>query len=206
MNLKKFMKDELKKVYYGPQLLIVIGLFGLSCWGTIDSFYDPGGHRFLGALPFVTPAILAGWRVLTILRKQINCAEKLVIHFFFYSFIVALPFIIANIFFVIGAWMVPVNQAFIEGYEGFHYWWAASIGLQTTITGLGGLAGQLIGAIAAMLFIILPVFSIQKPEILQKRSNLTKIKDVDRRNKITAFIYCGLGATIFIIALVFFMK
>src|SRR5690625_4906258 len=104
------MKDELKNAYYGPQVLIVIGLFGLSCWGAIDSFYDPDGQRLLGALPFLTPAILAGWRMLTILWKQINTAEKLVIHFFFHSFIVALPFIIANILFVIGAWMVPVNK------------------------------------------------------------------------------------------------
>jgi len=200
------MKDELKNAYYGPQVLIVIGLFGLSCWGAIDSFYDPDGQRLLGALPFLTPAILAGWRMLTILWKQINTAEKLVIHFFFHSFIVALPFIIANILFVIGAWMVPVNKAFIKGHEGFHYWWADSIGVQTIITGLGGVAGQIIGAVAAMLFIILPAFSILKPKILQKGSNLTKIKDEDRRNKITAFIYCSLAAIMLIIALVFIMR
>src|SRR5690625_961109 len=130
MNLKKFMKDELKNIYYGPQVLIVIVLFGISCWGTIDSFYDPGGERFLGAMPFAAPAVLTGWLALTTLWKQITTAGKMVIHILFYSFIVALPLIIANVFFVIGMWMVPVNRTFIEGYEGFHYWWNGSIGSQ----------------------------------------------------------------------------
>jgi|SRR5699024_5356651 len=205
MDLKKLMKDELKSVYIGPQVLIVILLLGFSCWGAIDSFYDYGGQRILGIMPFAAPAVLSGWCVITILWKQITTAEKLVIYFFFYSFIVALPLIIANMLFIIGAWMVPENQAFIEGHEGFHYWWGSSIGGQVMITGLGGVAGQAIGGILAMLFVILPVFSIIKPKILQAGSNLTKIKDEDRRNKITALIYCSLGVVIFITALVIFI-
>ena len=102
--------------------------------------------------------------------------------------------------------MIPANQAFIEGHEGFHYWWPDSIGVQTMITGLGGFAGQIIGAVVVMLLIILPVLSILKPKILQKGSNLTKIKDEDRRNRITAFIYCSLGVIILISALVIFVK
>lgn len=63
-------RDLWKNFYTGKQLYLVLTLFALSCWGTIDSFRDADGDRILGALPIVMPGVLAIWQLIPIVRKK----------------------------------------------------------------------------------------------------------------------------------------
>ncbi|GIN73757.1 hypothetical protein J14TS2_42320 [Bacillus sp. J14TS2] len=200
-TVSSYVLQEFKKVYLGRNLIIVFFILALSVWGTIDSFFDANGDRLLGAVPLITPALLSAWYLVSILRqKERQDTPNIIRKFFNASATISLPIIVVNVLVLLIAWMIPSLRVAVENYEGDHYWWDGSVNMQIMLTGLIGLLGQALGALFTMLLIVLPVLAIKNPKAVTGGSEIEKIEDKEKSNKITKTIYIGLG--IFILGLI----
>lgn len=183
-----------KKFYTKQQLLFVIILFALSCWGTIDSFRDVHGDRFLGAIPGIIPGVLAAWQMLFILKlhkDELN-TSIFVKWLYFTALLGSLPLIAANFLFTFAAWLIPANRTFLHSVNN-HTYWEGSIGLQLFYIGGIGFILQLLGSILACIIIILPVFAKRKPDVITKGSILSNVEDDQQRGKLSFSIYISLA-------------
>lgn len=189
----EYYRAEARRAYLTPRVLIVVAAFALACWGTLDSFHDAGGERLLGAMPFAAPALLTGWMTLSVVWMRTFSLQTLMARILFAGFVGAVPLIIANMLFLVGAWMVPANRALIHGAR-FHYWWVDSIGMQVMLTGLGGFIGQLGGVLLVALIITLPILSLRNPKVVATGSHLWKVEDGKHRDTLAAYVFCGLGS------------
>lgn len=201
IKISSYVRQEYKKMYSGRNLLIVFIILALSIWGTIDSFFDANGNRVLGAVPLITPALLSAWYLVSILReKEQQDTPNIVKKFLNATATISLPIVIVNVLVLLIAWMIPSIRTLVENYEGYHYWWDGSINMQIMLTGLVGLVGQGLGALFAMLVIVLPVLAIKKPEAVAGGSNIERIEDKEKSNKIARNLYIGLS--IFMLGLI----
>lgn len=107
--------------------------------------------------------------------------------------IVALPLVLFNVILLIVTWMVPSLRALVELNEGNHYWWPAGFGGQFAITSIVGLVGQAVGGVFAILIVVFPALAVKKPKAVTEGTNMEKIKDDDKRNLTSIFLYFGLS-------------
>jgi hypothetical protein len=78
---------------------------------------------------------------------------------------------------------------------GFHYWWSEGMASQLLLLPFAAYAIGMCIPLAVALIITLPVISIRAPHIAGAGSHLEKV-GAGQRNSTTAFVFCGLGATV----------
>lgn len=162
--------------YTGPRIVLPLAAVVIAAIGTLDSFADTDGTRVLGALPFIAPGLVSLVHCLLILRRETPTGRDVTIHFLTSAFVVALPVVIVDLLFLIGAWLVPANQALV-GSDAQNAWWPGSVGTQSVIMVFGGIFGQIGGALIAFILVVLPVIAIRRPRVIAQGGALEKIAD-----------------------------
>lgn len=163
-------------LYTWWRIALPIAAVIVAAIGTLDSFTDAGGTRILGALPFIVPGLLSLLHCLLILRDDAPNGRRVTVHFLTSAFVVALPVVVANALVLIGAWLVPSNQALV-GPDVQNTWWPGTLLAQVTITLFGGVAGQIGGALIAFILVVLPVIAVRHPRVIAQGGVLAKIAD-----------------------------
>lgn len=185
------MRDLWKRFYTGRQLIFICILFLLSCWGTIDGFYDPRGHGMIGWFGYISIAIVAIVQVTSILWEKKHDLADVIKRTLFGTFCGAAPLIIANGIFLVGAWLLLSGATDIANPAINHYWSAGSLGLQLWLLVLIQYSVLFLSGSCAFIVVILPVLSIIKPDELAKDSNLLAEKNEKVRRNTTRFFYIG---------------
>lgn len=200
------MQELWKRFYTGRQLIFICVLFLLSCWGTIDSFYDPGGHRILGWFGFIAVAIVAIVQVTSILWEKKHDLPDILGRVLFGALCGAVPLIIANGIFLIGGWLLLAGETDLANPAVNHYWSEGTLGIQLLLLVLVQYLIQILSGAIAFIVVILPVLSIIKPDEIAKGSNLEVVENEKVRKNTTRFVYIGaafliIGGVIYLNAL-----
>lgn len=193
------MKSELRSFVTGPNLAVLIVSIALAVWGVFDGMTDPDGERFWGQLSVVGPCLYAGWCMLEPAWRRAADAGSVIVRLgsstLLAPALVALPVgLIQAVALAFPATRATIRQA-AAGNNGFHYHWDEGILFHTfMVPFVGWLFGALV-ALGVMIILTMPILSLRSPTLAATGSHLEKL-DSGQRDFTTAFVFCGLGATV----------
>ncbi len=192
-------RSEGRSLVTGVNLWVLIACVAFGAWGAFDSMTDAEGDRIWGSLSVATPAVYAGWCMLEpALRPSLNIGGLLVR--MSSACLVAPGFVALPVGLIQAvATIVPGTRATIATATadngGFHYYWAEGIAAQLFLVPFMGWILGMCAALGVCLILSLPVLSFRAPAVIRDGSHLEKVNPTDR-DSTTAFVFCGLGATI----------
>lgn len=192
-------RNEFRSLVSGANLVVLIVAIAAGVWGVFDSLTDADGERFWGNLTVAAPGIYAGWCMLEVTWARLNDLSTVLLRLVSSCFVapafVAVPVAIIQ---AIGVAFPGVRQSIIDAQEangGFHYWWSEGMTSQLFLLPLGGYVIGMCVPLGVALIIAMPVLSIRAPHIAGAGSHLEKVT-AGQRDSTTAFVFCGLGATV----------
>lgn len=192
-------KHEFRSLFSGVNLIVLIAAIAAGVWGSFDSMTDAGGDRFWGNLTIAAPGIYAGWCMLEVAWARLahigTVLLRLVSSCIVAPAFVALPLAVIQ---AIAVAFPGVRQSIADAEAangGFHYWWSEGVASQLFLVPLGGYVIGMCVPLGVALIITLPVISIRAPHIAGAGSHLEKVA-TGQRDSTTAFVFCGLGATV----------
>lgn len=192
-------KDEFRSLLSGVNLIVLVAAIAAGVWGSFDSMTDAGGNRFWGNLTVAAPGIYAGWCMLEIAWARLahvgTVLLRLVSSCIIAPAFVALPVAVVQ---AIAVAFPVVRRSIADAGAangGSHYWWSEGLASQLFLVPLGGYVIGMCIPLAVALIITMPVISIRAPHIAGAGSHLEKVGAV-QRDSTTAFVFCGLGATV----------
>lgn len=198
------MRQELRSLISGANLIVLIVALAAGIWGAFDGMTDARDERPWGNLGVAASALYAGWCMLEpAVRRSTNIGA--VMRRLVSACLIAPAFVSVPTGVVVGvAVLFPGTRNAIttaaENNGGFHYYWSEGIVAQVFLMMLGG---WIIGACVALgvaLILSLPILSLRSPEVVAAGSHIEKVKG-GKRDSTSAFVFCGLGATVLGIAL-----
>ena len=139
-----YLFTEFKKLYLGPQVILVIALFGFSCLGIVDSFYKANPDDSVIWMAVGAPAVLAIWSNITIQWETDLTRAKLFARNVFAAFVVAAPLLILNTSFLAVLWMTPWSRDLLMAGGTFDD--HSTLGVRTMLVLVGGFASQMMGS------------------------------------------------------------
>ncbi|MDQ0642491.1 hypothetical protein [Microbacterium murale] len=195
----RLWRDEFRSLLSGMNLVVLIAAIAAGVWGVFESMTDAGGDRLWGNLTVAAPGIYAGWCMLEIAWKRLASIGTVLIRLVSSCIIapafVALPVAVVQAIAVI---FPGVRQTIADAEAangGFHYWWSEGMASQLFLVPLGGYVIGMCVPLGVALIITMPVISIRAPHIAGAGSHLEKV-GAEQRDSTTAFVFCGLGATV----------
>ncbi|MDP3950812.1 hypothetical protein [Microbacterium sp.] len=195
----RIWKDEFRSLLSGVNLVVLIAAIAAGVWGVFDSMTDADGDRVWGNLTVAAPGIYAGWCMLEVAWKRLASVATVLVRLV--SSCIVAPAFVALPVAVIQAIAVAfpsARQAIADAEaanSGFHYWWSEGMASQLFLVPLGGYVIGMCIPLGVALIITLPIVSIRAPHIAGAGSHLEKVAK-GQRDSTTAFVFCGLGATV----------
>lgn len=195
----RLWKHEFRSLVSGVNLIVLIAAIAAGAWGSFDSMTDADGDRFWGNLTVAAPGIYAGWCMLEIAWARLAHIGTVLLRLVS-SCIIAPAFVAVPVALVQATAVAfpGVRQGIADAEAangGFHYWWSEGLASQLFLVPLGGYVIGMCIPLGVALIITLPVISIRAPHIAGAGSHLEQVGAV-QRNSTTAFVFCGLGATV----------
>ena len=198
VNDARLRRAELRSLTTGINLVVLVIAVIVGVWGVFDSMNDAGGDRFVGNLSTVAPSIYAGWCMVELALRRRASSVSVVLRMASACLIapglVAVPIGVVQAIVVTFPGIRRVIEAAAEHNGGFHYYWAEGIAAQLFLVPL---AGWMIGSCVALgvcLILTLPILSLRAPEAVSSGSYIEAVA-AEKRVPTTAFVFCGLGAT-----------
>jgi hypothetical protein len=198
VNVARLRRAEFRALTTGTNLVVLVIAVAVGVWGVFDGMTDAGGERFAGSLNTVAPSVYAGWCMLELaLRrrtKPVSVITRLASACLIAPGLAAVPIGVVQAIAVTFPGIRQLIQAAAENNGGFHYYWAEGIGAQLFLVPL---AGWMIGSVVALgvcLILTLPILSLRAPDTVSTGSHLDAVA-AEKRVPTTAFVFCGLGAT-----------
>lgn len=197
-------RSEMRSLVSGVSLVVLIVALAAAIWGAFDGMTDAEEERPWGNLGVSASALYAGWCMLEpALRRKTHIGA--VMMRLLSACLIAPAFVSVPTGVVVGiAVLFPATRNAITtaaaNNGGFHYYWSEGIVAQVFLMPL---AGWIIGACTALgvaLVLSLPILSIRSPDAVATGSHIEKV-DGEKRGSTSAFVFCGLGATVLGISL-----
>lgn len=192
-------KGELRSLVTGVNLVVLIACVALGVWGSFDSMTDAGGDRFLGNLATVAPSLYAGWCMLEpALRGAANIGAllmRMVSACLLAAALVSFPIGVIQAVAMIfpGAREAVTSTTMNNG--GFHYYWSEGIVAQLFLVPFAGWIIGMCAALGVCLILSMPILSLRSPRVVATGSHIEEVSRA-KRDSTTAFVFCGLGATV----------
>lgn len=191
-------RTDLRSLVSGVNLIVLLLAVAAGTWGVFDSMTDADGERFWGNLAIAAPGLYAGWCMLEpALRRSTHTGAvilRLLTACFIAPALVAIPVgVIQAIALIFPGVRAAITSAQADN-DGFHYYWSEGIVSQLLLVPF---AGWMIGACVALgvcLIVSLPILSLRSPTVVAGGSHIEKVEG-GTRDSMTAFVFCGLGAT-----------
>lgn len=198
VNDARTWRTEIRSLTTGINLVVLVIAVAAGVWGTFDGMTDAGGDRFAGNLTIIAPSVYAGWcMVQPALRRRastLSVMMRLGSACLLAPALAAVPIGVVQAIAVVFPGIRHSIEAAAEDNGGFHYFWAEGIGAQLFLVPI---AGWMIGSAVALgvcLILTLPILSLRAPDAVSGGSHIEAVA-ADKQAPTTAFVFCGLGAT-----------
>jgi hypothetical protein len=198
VNDRRLLRAELRSLVTGINLVVLVIAIAAGMWGVFDGMTDAGGDRFAGIMTIVAPSVYAGWCMLEVALRRgtspLSVLTRLVSACLIAPGLVVVPIAVAQAVAVVFPGIRHVIEAAAEDNGGFHYYWAEGIGAQLFLVPLAGWGIGMVIALGVCMILTLPILSLRAPDTVSSGSHIEAVA-AQRRAPTTAFVFCGLGAT-----------
>jgi hypothetical protein len=200
----RYWSDELRSLVGGANLVVLVACVALGVWGSFDSMTDAGGDRLWGNLATIAPGVYAGWCMLEpALRRSASIGAvlmRMVSACLIAPGLVSVPIGIVQAIAMLFPSAREAIAASSSDNGGFHYYWSEGIVAQIFLVPFAGWIIGMCVALGVCLILSLPILSVRAPRVVATGSHIDEVSGV-KRDSTTAFVFCGLGATVLGIAL-----
>ena len=195
----RLRRAELRSLTTGTNLVVLVVAIAVGVLGVFDSMNDAEGDRFIGLMSTAAPGIFAGWCMLEpALRRRTRTGSvfmRIASACLFAPVLVAVPIGVIQAIAVLFPGIRHAIEVGAERNNGFHYYWAEGIGAQLFLVPLAGYMIGMCIALGVCLIVTLPILSLRAPDAVSGGSRIEAVA-AEKRDPATAFLFCGLGATI----------
>ncbi|WP_323961624.1 hypothetical protein GC088_06815 [Arthrobacter sp. JZ12] len=191
-------RAELRSLITGVNSAVLVIAVAAGVWGVFDGMADARGDRFGGSLIFAAPMVYAGWCMLEPALRR-NTSTGSVMMRLASAFLIAPGLVVVPIAAVQGiALIFPGMRQMIENAAenngGNHHYWSEGLGIQLLLIPFAGWAAGMGVALFACMILTLPILSLRAPSVVSSGSHIESVA-AEQRAPTTAFVFCGLGAT-----------